>query len=278
MTSEKLIFCMKTIYSNIHVYEKGFVRIMSLGDAPRDNTQAMIDVRDLGKHMLEYTRMVFAGLLLNEDPKNVLVIGLGSGVIIREIHQYFPKADIDIVEIDSEVVKVAEKFFFFKPDEKIHVHVEDGREYIHRQAAMHKVYDTIILDAFDGDYIPTHLTTQEFLAEVRRLLDPKGVVIANILSSHRFFDSQVQTFKEEFGRCYLFFDRHVSNVILTAPGSALPDLKRKEGIERAKLLQERYGFSFSMSMVAKQFKPGYRPDHRAQVLTDHSGYRIRIIK
>ena len=40
----------------------------------------------------------------------------------------------------------------------------------------------IFLDAYQNDYIPFHLTTLEFLKEVKSRLKEDGVVVSNILS------------------------------------------------------------------------------------------------
>ena len=47
-----------------------------------------------------------------------------------------------------------------------------------------------MLDAFDHEYIPEHLLTQEFLKEVKSLLAPGGVLAANTFSSSRLYDHE----------------------------------------------------------------------------------------
>lgn len=163
--AERLIYKKDSHYNRILVYEGGFVRTLRLAVGSSARKQSSIDVKDLSRHLLEYTRLVFAGLLLNENPRKVLIIGLGGGVIPREMHGYFPDAQIDVVEIDSEVVEVAKKLFFFQPDERLRVTVSDGRVFVCEQAATRPrpAYDTIVLDAFNEQHIPSHMTTREFL-------------------------------------------------------------------------------------------------------------------
>jgi len=268
--AERLIYSKDSPYNRILVYEEGFVRTLRLGASSSARKQSSIDIKDLNKHLLEYTRLVFAGLLLNKNPRKVLIIGLGGGVIPREMHSYFPEAEIDVAEIDLEVVEVAKRFFFFQPDERLRVYVSDGRVFVRRQAARkpRPAYDMVILDAFNNEYIPSHMATREFLQQVAAILHPKGVVAANVFRRNQLFDAQLQTFGAVYGRCYVFFGRYVTNAMLVSPGPEVSDLEPNEALERAHLLQRRHEFGFNLNTVARQFQPGFRPKPNAQVLAD----------
>ena len=268
--AERLIYSKDSPYNRILVYEEGLIRTLRLGAGPGARKQSSIDVTDLGRHLLEYTQLTFAGLLVNKNPRKVLVIGLGGGVIPREMHGYFPEVEIDVAEIDSEVVEVAKRFFFFQPDERLRVHVSDGRVFVRQQASRNPApaYDMVILDAFNNEYVPFHMATREFFDEVAAVLDPKGVVVANVFCRNQLFNAQVQAFWEVYGRCYVFFGRHVTNAIVVCPGPYVPDLDPEVARERAGLLQRKHGFSFNLNTVARQFKPRFRPKRSAKVLTD----------
>lgn len=268
--AERLIYSKDSPYNRILVYEEGFVRTLRLGTGSSARKQSSIDVKDLKRLLLEYTRLAFAGLLLNKNPRKLLIIGLGGGVIPREMHGYFPEAEIDVAEIDLEVVEVAKRFFFFQPDERLRVYVSDGRVFIRRQAARkpRPAYDMVILDAFNKEYIPSHMATREFLQQVAAILHPKGVVVANVFRRNQLFDPQLQTFLAVYGRCYVFFGRYATNAMLVSPGPDLSDLELDVALERADLLQRRYEFSFNLNTVARQLQPRFRPKPGAQILTD----------
>ncbi len=74
-----------------------------------------------------------------------------------------PNAQLDIVEIDPAVDRVARKYFGFKPAAKTRVFVEDGRVFVKRAGRQKPNYDLVMLDAFAEDYIPEHMLTKEFL-------------------------------------------------------------------------------------------------------------------
>ena len=268
--TQKLIYNKESLYHQVLVYEEDHVRTLRLGKSLDAGKQSQIDVWDLDRHLFEYTRLAFAGLLLNPNPRKVLIIGLGGGVIPREMRGHFPDTEIDVVEIDPEVVKVAKKFFFFKTDDKLRVLISDGREFVQRQSKMKScpIYDLIILDAYNSEHIPIHMATMEFLQRVAAILHSEGVVVANVLSDHRLFDSECRTFWEVYGRCYVFMGRYVKNAILVSPGPRVDDLNPEMAQERANLLQRRHDFSFNMNDVVRRFRPRFRPKLRAQILTD----------
>jgi len=259
-----------SLYHRIFVYEAGSVVTLQFGKRKLPLVQSQVDRRDMRRHMLEYSMLAFAALLYNPEPEKVLVLGLGGGVIPREMHYYFPNLDVDVVEIDREVQKIAEQFFGFRQDDRLRVHVADGRMFIKRLLRHDPVpkYDIIILDAFNSDYIPFHLMTKEFLQEVRSVLADSGVVIANVFYANRLFDAELKTFLAVFSRCQVFFGAQSSNAILAAPGPAASVLTVKEATERANALQKKREFAFDLAHVAGRLRPQARPGKRAVVLTD----------
>ena len=63
-------------------------------------------------------------------------------------------------------------------------------------------YDLILLDAFNGDYIPEHLMSAEFFEEVKKLLPANGMVVANTFSSSRLYSAESQTYAQVFGKIF----------------------------------------------------------------------------
>ncbi len=270
VTGDKLIFEKKSEYHHIMVYENGFIRTLRLGDGPDDGKQTRIDLRDPDFLLLEYTKLMFAALLINDKPLRVLIIGLGGGALPRAINQYIPDAVIDVVDIDPDVVLAAEKYFFFDPGDRIKIHISDGRAFIKNVAleTPDKKYDLIVMDAFNSSSIPKHLTTKEFLRELMVILDPDGVVAANVLTDNKLFHSILKTYRKVFKRCYLFMGGRAQNAVFVSPGPDAPDLDNKQVEIKAKSLQQLYRFNFSMISVARQFRPMYSPKMSARVITD----------
>jgi spermidine synthase len=266
----QLIHKKDSLYHRIFVYQHRSVVTLQFGKRPAVQAQSQVNLNDLRQHRLEYTRLAFCGLLYEPEPQKMLVLGLGGGVIPREMHHYLPELEIDVVEIDPEIPPIAKRFFGFRKDDKLRVHIDDGRMFIKKHLRLDPVpkYDLIILDAFNSDYIPFHLMTKEFLEEVKGILTEDGVVIANVFYNNRLFDAEFKTFLAVFGRCQVFLGSHSGNAMLVAPGPSCPTLTIKEAVEGAKMLQRKHKLAFDIQTVAKQLRPNRRPDSRAKVLTD----------
>ena len=196
----RVIYREKSTYQDIFVVRDGSVVSLKFGSPRASVTQSRVDLSNLRRHMLEYSRLAFAGLLYVPRPERVLVVGLGGGVIPREIQHYYPKAHVEVVEIDPAIPKVARHFFKFPPESEIPVHVADGRKFIEKklQSGNTNAYDLIVLDAYGEDYVPFHLLTKEFLRAVKGVLSGDGVVVSNLIRTHRLFDSALKTHRTVF--------------------------------------------------------------------------------
>jgi spermidine synthase len=265
----RLVHKENSLYHQIFVYRDGPIVTLSFRKRHRI-VQSRVDLRDPRRHMLEYSTLAFSSLLYQPRPQRVLVVGLGGGVIPREFRHYYPKCHIDAVEIDPAIPKIARRFFGFQTDEKLKVHVQDGRLFIRRRSRRESTepYDIVILDAFNSDYIPFHLMTREFLEQVQEVLAPDGVVAANVFSKNRLFDAEWRTFDAVFGRTQVYFGRSSNNAFIIAPGSEGKTLQEAEARRRAEVLQERHQFPFDLRQVARRLRPQATPSTAAGVLTD----------
>jgi spermidine synthase len=165
---------------------------------------------------------------------------------------------------------IATKYMGFKTDDKLKVYVDDGRMFIKKQLRRKPVpkYDIIILDAFNGDYIPFHLMTKEFLKEVSGVLDEDGVVVANVFSTNQLFDAEFKTFLDVFQRCQVFFGDLSGNAMLVSPGAGCDVLTVEEAMDRAEQIQQTLELSFDLVEVASWLDPEAVPDSKAKALTD----------
>ncbi len=266
----RLIHQENSLYHRIFVYQQGERVTLRFGAQDQRFIQSQVDLGAPRRHVNEYTAMAFAGLLYNPEPERVLVLGLGGGVIPRDLRHYYPEARIDVAEIDPAVPPIARRYFGFRTDERLQVHVMDGRVFAKRQLARDPApkYDLVVLDAYRGDYVPFHLMTREFLQELRGVLAADGVVVSNVITTNRLFDAELKTFLAVFGRCQVYVGSYSTNAMLIGPGPEAPTLGVAEAARRAEGLQRARGFAFDMRWVAGRLSLGVRPDPRAQVLTD----------
>ena len=224
-------------YRDITVTEVGNRRCLLFNVHRGDRNQTCVLVNDKQRLVFDYTRMSFAGLLLNDRPERILVIGLGGGSIPMTFSELFPDARIDVVEIDEAVARVAERFFFFEATENMSVLIDDGRPFIKRAGIRQEKYDYIVLDAFSGDYIPEHMLTREFLDEVRNIMRPGSVLVANTFSTSRLYDHESVTYQRAFNEFFNFKLPSSGNRIIIAQLEPLPS--RKKLVAKARSLADR---------------------------------------
>ena len=155
---------------------------------------------------LPYSQMMVASVALVTEPKRGLILGHGGGSLAKWLAQHRPELELDIVEFDPAVVRMAETYFDYRPPATHHVAVKDGRAFLNGTT---HTYDLMWIDAFARDMIPFHLTTVEFFSLVRAHLNPEGVVAVNLASSGREADlarasAVVQSMKRAFPRLQTF--------------------------------------------------------------------------
>ncbi len=266
--SEKLLFEKNSLYQYIAVVEDTVKKERYVRNQKREYAQGGISVNAPDRLLFEFTQMGFVSLaFLDRDPRDVLFVGLGAGAMPRYFTARYPDAVIDIAEIDPDMVSVAQRYFYFKENERMKVYVDDGRLFVKRTK---KKYDWIVLDAYQNDYIPFHLTTLEFLREVKSRLKDDGVVAANIVSPFRnkFFDSMVMTYKKVFPNLTIFKGKRSGNFIFVATADGRP--KDRERLEaRARKIQTARKFDIDLEDFASRCEPSENYEWKsAKILTD----------
>lgn len=183
-------------YQQVRIREDDLFRYLVL-DRTFHATMWKVDPTSL---FLPYSQMMVSSLALVSEPKRGLILGHGGGSLAKWLARHWPALELDIVEFDPVVVRMAEEYFDYRPPATHHVSVKDGRAFLN---ATNHTYDVMWIDAFARDMIPFHLTTAEFYALVRTHLNPEGVVAVNLASSGKEGDlaraaAVVQTMKQAF--------------------------------------------------------------------------------
>ena len=267
--SEHVLFEKNSLYQYIRVEEDSARRERYLQvDNLRKDPQGGISIDDPEKLLFEYTRIAFASLaFVDREPENVLFVGLGVGAMPRFFYEHYRKADIDIVEIDPEIFEVAKKYFNFTETGNMKVHLLDGRVFIKKTP---KKYDMIFLDAYKGDHIPFHLTTVEFLKEIKKKLKKDGVVVSNISSesNNKYFWSMVKTYWKEFPQLNIFRAEDSGNFIFIAASERL-GRSESDILKQAENIQSEKGINLSlMHSWWWDYRKNNSRIYRVRVLTD----------
>lgn len=114
------------------------------------------------------------------EAKNVLMIGGAAYTYPIHFLDTFENKNIDVVEIDPKMTEIAQEHFGLQNNTRLNIYHEDGRSFINK---CQNKYDVILIDAFKGHNIPFELTTEEAYSRMKELLNEKGCIIVNVISS-----------------------------------------------------------------------------------------------
>ena len=242
----------RSLYRNIIVEDTGDLRCLKFNEKRSKSSQSCFLKSNPQSLVFNYTKLLFSALLVNKKPERILIIGLGGGTMSNTLHQIFPDSLIDNVEIDPSVVKVAQDYFGFFENDKVKTYTQDGRIFIKRALLKKQQYDWIIFDAFNGDYIPEHLLTAEFLSESKRLLSANGVLTSNTFSSSKLYAHESATYQAVFGEFFNVRNHKNNNRIILVSRQQLPSdnelLQRIEAL-KAQLLPYNIDISAIYSSI-----------------------------
>ena len=251
----ELLESRESLYNNIYIRQSGNQVMMQFGKNQRFWTESVYDTTDDRALPVTYTRFMTAALAYPEDPVSILEIGVGGGRTVAYLNLHMPDLDILAVELDPDVVELAEKYFNLTPNEKLRVETRDGRIHLVRDKTTH---DVIMVDAYRGPFVPFHLLTKEFYVTAKRRLKPGGVLAQNIEPTTMLFDAALATLYAAFENVELYpAGGNVVAIAYDGPRIEHPDL-----VARATALQQAHGFKYPLPDLLNERRIVTRsPDH-----------------
>ncbi len=111
------------------------------------------------------------------DRVRALHLGAAACALPRMLAAHYPDTRQVAVEIDAELARLVREWFDLPRSPLLRIRVGDAREVAASLSAATR--DVVIRDAFVGGRAPRHLTTVEFTEDVRRVLVPGGLYLAN---------------------------------------------------------------------------------------------------
>ncbi|MFF8321890.1 spermidine synthase [Streptomyces bobili] len=193
--------------------------------------QSHVDLDDPGHLAFEYQRRLGHVIDLAAPagrPLHVLHLGGGAFTLARYVAATRPRSTQQIVERDASLVRLVRRELPLDPGARIRVRSTDARE------GLGKVpdgwADLVIADVFSGARTPAHLTSTEFLDEVRRALKPGGCYAANLADGPPLahLRGQIATAAARFPELALVADptvlrgKRFGNAVLVASDLPLP--------------------------------------------------------
>lgn len=190
-----------------------------------------IDLNDPTYLEFQYTKN-FGAVIESKwpAPQSVRALHVGGGGLTMPHYLMAtrPGSQNKVYEIDSGVIELDKAELGAKPGPDLDLQIRDGRLGVRSEPADSR--DLIVMDAFGGVAVPWHLTTQEIVADVSRVLAPDGLYLANIIDfgPQAFLKAEIRTVSAEFQHVAVIADpdslagRTGGNFVLVASDLPLP--------------------------------------------------------
>jgi spermidine synthase len=176
--------------------------------------QSRMDVRDPYALDLEYTRTMMGFLLFAPEPQRIAMIGLGGGSLAKFCHRHLPRACVQVVEINPHVLALREQFHVPPDSERFQVIHGDGAQFVRCRSTRP---DVLIVDGFDSNGLPARLSSQRFYDDCWEMLQPGGIMVANLHFGYREYPRLLDRVQRSFGDEVLVVDdAELSNSIVFA--------------------------------------------------------------
>jgi MFS family permease len=160
---------------------------------------AYVDLDDPSHLEIRYVRLLAdAAAALPPGPVDALHVGGGGFTLPRYLAGERPGSRQVVLEIDHELVDLATDELGLRPGDDLRIVTGDARLAFRDLAD--DSHDLVIGDAFGSTSVPWHLTTNEVVAEIARVLRPGGVYAMNVLDGgpSAFARAQLATLAQHF--------------------------------------------------------------------------------
>lgn len=147
--------------------------------------QSAVDLGDPTRLVFDYMRRIGDVIdRLPPGPVRVLHVGGAAMTLPRYVHATRPRSSQIVLEPSIEIIERVRSEAPLPPRSGIKVRPVDGKSGI--GGVRDGFADMVILDAFDGGRTPDELTSAAFVEDVRRVLAPSGVFVANLVDRAPF--------------------------------------------------------------------------------------------
>ncbi len=196
--------------------------------------------------------VMMANLLFQPAPRRCLLLGLGGGDLVRYLHHQLPSCNITAVELDAGMVDISKHYFALPEANNIQLIVDDAGHFI---AASKRPVDTLLVDIYSHNGMPTLLLEDDFYRHCYRVLTREGVMVINLLINHsQELHTLLRKIRQQFQQLTLCLTvTGYKNVIVVAFCQPPSTLDRAGLMQRAAELSPKFGLSFE-ALVENLFR------------------------
>ena len=128
--------------------------------------------------------------------EQILVLGVAGGSVIKTLVEEIKfKGKITGVEIDPEIINIADAYFQLNEVKNLTIIIDDAFEYVLKTR---KKYDLIIIDVFQDTTMPNFLFEPFFTNRVCTLLKSRGFILFNTMLLNEKQNQRNRKYVNEF--------------------------------------------------------------------------------
>ncbi|MGE4347113.1 MAG: spermidine synthase [Flavobacteriaceae bacterium] len=115
--------------------------------------------------------------------QNILILGVAGGSVIKTlVDEIEYKGKIKGVEIDKNIIEIANTYFSLDKIPNLEIIITDARQFVKTKT---EKYDLIIIDVFQDKEMPAFLFNKEFTDNVISLLNYNGIILFNTMRTNK---------------------------------------------------------------------------------------------
>lgn len=166
------------LYEGESIYN--YLQVKETSDSVILSTNVLFGVQSImkkedGATGMYYDYAMAAPLMAGAADGDILILGMGTGTYARQCQRYYEGAFVEGVEIDQKITDLSGTYFDLPSS--VPVTTYDGRSFL---AADKRLYDVIMVDAYQDITIPFQMSSVEFFTLVKEHLKENGVMVVNM--------------------------------------------------------------------------------------------------
>lgn len=250
----QLVFSGHTGQHPVLVTDENNLRSLRFGT---DERQSCIDLLAPWELQLAYTQWMTTALLLHPDPERFLLFGLGGGALPHFLVHHHPRARVDVVEKEAQVIALAHDYFGLPRSETLDIIHQDAEGFLRTTDTA--AYHIAFVDIFGPGAMAPALFSPELYRAILDRLTPEGVMAINLWDGDKqLYHQALEAVREgSGGRVLQMQVKRRSNVILLVFADEIPLGRIKAAQRQIPLYQQRYGLDYALFL--KRLRRTNRP-------------------
>ncbi|GAB6034862.1 spermidine synthase [Galenea microaerophila] len=173
----KLIFCQRDEWGLVEVIETASTHSLHFG-SPVEQSCLYFHAPFTLAHEYQETLLDCVLQYADQQPiQNLLLLGLGGGSLITQLHPCLPGTRFTAIELRPLVIEVAHTYFHLPQADNLHCIAKDACQFL---AENRTPYQVIVVDLYNETGMPEALTDEHFQQLLLQNLSSPGLLLMNL--------------------------------------------------------------------------------------------------